>query len=310
MASDVASDRANDPSSADSAAAGGAVTGSNKGHRIMAELRQAIFSGDFKAGERLPAERDLSQLFDTNRNTLREAIRELAAMNLVTVRRGDGVLVNDFVNTGDLRLLPHFLRVMAGTPSFHRLLADTLRMRRVIVAETASMAAEDARSNDVHKLSMAVLDIHRAAKANDVDKLIRADFDFWKALSDASNSIVARWAFNTFSQLFASALKAMPVLWLTGDDYLDTLDQMVEAISRGDHKAAADAAVRHFSVTDHNILAILRDSPEVTQALVELSRDLNPAMLHLHSATGIGRAVRETARDPGRELPREKDPAK
>ena len=63
---------------------------------IYRELRRQILHGELAPGERLPGERELAQRYDTNRNTLREAVRMLEQARLVTVRHGQGVTVADF----------------------------------------------------------------------------------------------------------------------------------------------------------------------------------------------------------------------
>src|ERR1700752_2341121 len=61
--------------------------------RVVAELRQAILSGQLKPGERLVEER-LAEGLGVSRNPVREAIRALASEGLVevTARRGASVL--------------------------------------------------------------------------------------------------------------------------------------------------------------------------------------------------------------------------
>ena len=45
---------------------------------VYVDLRRQILSGALAAGERLPGERELAAKYDTNRNTLREAVRRAA----------------------------------------------------------------------------------------------------------------------------------------------------------------------------------------------------------------------------------------
>jgi DNA-binding FadR family transcriptional regulator len=69
-------------------------TSSNIAATICRELRGRILSGKLAPGERLPGERELAQRYDTNRNTLREAVRMLEQGRLVSVRHGQGVTVS------------------------------------------------------------------------------------------------------------------------------------------------------------------------------------------------------------------------
>ena len=56
--------------------------------QIAGQIAALIDNGEFAAGSRLPAERELAALLDVSRTSVREAIRVLEAMGIVSVRRG------------------------------------------------------------------------------------------------------------------------------------------------------------------------------------------------------------------------------
>lgn len=60
---------------------------------VADQLRDAIFDGRFVVGEKLPPERELADEFQINRTSVREAIKVLEGLGLVSVRQGDGVTV-------------------------------------------------------------------------------------------------------------------------------------------------------------------------------------------------------------------------
>ena len=55
---------------------------------VVAQLREAIYSGRIRPGQRLPGERQLCEEFGVGRPTLREALRSLEAVGLIEVRPG------------------------------------------------------------------------------------------------------------------------------------------------------------------------------------------------------------------------------
>jgi len=61
--------------------------------QISAWLKELIQNGRYQPGEKLPSEVALSQVCGVNRNTLRQAIAELATMGLLRKEKGTGTFV-------------------------------------------------------------------------------------------------------------------------------------------------------------------------------------------------------------------------
>src|SRR5213595_456802 len=55
---------------------------------VIAQIRRAILSGQYRPGDRLPTERDMAQQFGVSRVTVRDALRALEAHGLVRVKVG------------------------------------------------------------------------------------------------------------------------------------------------------------------------------------------------------------------------------
>src|SRR5215471_3927068 len=64
--------------------------------QIASKIREAILEGRFKVDERLPTEEELATRFGVSRPTIREALKRLAAQNLIRSRRcpSGGTFVN------------------------------------------------------------------------------------------------------------------------------------------------------------------------------------------------------------------------
>jgi DNA-binding FadR family transcriptional regulator len=63
--------------------------------QIAEQLRSLIAVGEFAAGSRLPAERDLAKQLGVSRPSVREALIALEVEGWVEVRTGSGVYVLD-----------------------------------------------------------------------------------------------------------------------------------------------------------------------------------------------------------------------
>jgi DNA-binding FadR family transcriptional regulator len=105
---------------------------------VTEQLKQAILVGLFKAGDRLPAERELSEQFQVSRVAVREALRALENAGFIATRQGvtGGAYVTDLsfqhlVNA----FVDLFLAEKISIPELHQ-------VRRLIEPEVARLAAE------------------------------------------------------------------------------------------------------------------------------------------------------------------------
>lgn len=64
------------------------VNRSSLSSQIADQLQEAILDGTLKADDRLPTEEELSKRYQVSRPTIREALKRLAAKNLVRSKRG------------------------------------------------------------------------------------------------------------------------------------------------------------------------------------------------------------------------------
>jgi GntR family transcriptional regulator len=62
--------------------------------QVAAWLRQRIFAGDLRQGDKLPSESDLTGMAGISRETVQRAVRLLQGEGLVETRRGKGTFVS------------------------------------------------------------------------------------------------------------------------------------------------------------------------------------------------------------------------
>ena len=105
-----------------------------KHDQISDTLTEDILQGRYRAGERLPSERDLSARFDANRGAVREAMKRLEQLGVVDVQPG-GARVKD-TNQASLDVIGHLLN-QGDLPDRH--LVDQIL---VVINALVSIAAE------------------------------------------------------------------------------------------------------------------------------------------------------------------------
>jgi len=153
---------------------------------VVAQVEEAILQGQLKAGSRLPAERELVEIFKASRGTLREALRVLEQKGLIVIKTGvkGGAVVKDLTTrqvSESLTLLIRSQRVS---------LRDLAEFREGVEGIVAALAVQRATKEDVRRLKKLL----KEAKAH-----LEAGTERWDAFIQVDNQIhmaLARMAGN------------------------------------------------------------------------------------------------------------------
>ncbi|HBI03599.1 MAG TPA: transcriptional regulator, partial [Paenibacillaceae bacterium] len=63
---------------------------------ILLEINNLIKEDGLKPGDRLPSERELAERLRVGRSSVREALRALELLGLITTRRGEGTFIQSY----------------------------------------------------------------------------------------------------------------------------------------------------------------------------------------------------------------------
>jgi len=137
-----------DPVADAGAAAGVAPAFSPLYQQIKVLILQSLQAGEWKPGEVIPSEMDLAARFRVSQGTVRKAIDELAAENLVVRRQGKGTFVathaEQHVQYRFLRLMPDSGDTTSEGPA-ERQIIDCKRLRAPAdIARALSLRTGDA----------------------------------------------------------------------------------------------------------------------------------------------------------------------
>jgi GntR family transcriptional regulator, transcriptional repressor for pyruvate dehydrogenase complex len=105
---------------------------------VTEQLKQSILLGHFKAGDKLPSERELAEQFQVSRVAIREALRTLENSGFITTRQGitGGTFVTEltFLQLSNA-FLDLFLAEKISIPELHQ-------VRLLVEPEVARLAAQ------------------------------------------------------------------------------------------------------------------------------------------------------------------------
>jgi DNA-binding FadR family transcriptional regulator len=151
--------------------------------QIVEDLRRQILNGALPDGSRLPAERELAAQYDVSAPTVREAVRVLTAMGLLSTRNGSRTTVTA---RGDTLLAMS----IASVVQFEKATAaDVFGLLGALNAYAAEQAVERASEEDIARLRLAA---EQAAKIADANEAATALARFFTTLAEISgNPLVA-----------------------------------------------------------------------------------------------------------------------
>jgi DNA-binding FadR family transcriptional regulator len=189
--------------------------------QIAEQLRALIGSGEYQAGARLPAERDIAKELGVSRPSVREALIALEVEGWVEIRTGSGIYVLDRPAPGN--------SVPAPTTEWGPL--ELIRARRVVEGEIASMVATQAKRRDFAAMDLAIESMQKDADRGVVP--LEGDRAFHSAIVQACGNTVLMETVQSFWDSRRSPL------FVRLGDYFETPKSWQSAIA--EHHAILEA---------------------------------------------------------------------
>jgi len=226
------------------------------GYELVAErLLQHIAEQNLHPGDRLPTEQGLAELLGTTRNQTREAVKVLAAIGRLSVRRGAGIFVAASSGTLADEELAHF------QPTDMAHVSMLLDFRRLIEAETARCAASLATPVQVRAIRDSAEESLVTGTAQDAQGFALADKQFHDAVAIAADNVflqsnvvnIRRFAAQTDTMLFHGDVPGS--LEVAGRQHL----AIAAAIAEGDPDRAAGLMTTHIDTTQRQFERKIRN---------------------------------------------------
>ena len=147
---------------------------------VVARVSELIKSSQLKAGDRLPAERELAKQLGVSRPSLRSGLRALASMGVLKSRQGAGT----FVAGGPPTLDSEPLRLLAALHGFS--FDHMFETRSILEVGAAGLAAENATADQLATLADEIAEMYAAL--GDPQEYLVHDIRFHRAVAAASGN--------------------------------------------------------------------------------------------------------------------------
>lgn len=214
--------------------------------QVIKYIEDMIISGELKSGDKLPPERELADMLQVSRTSIREAIRSLDIMGLIECRQGDG----NFIREG-------FENVMLQPLSLMFILQDKsneeiIEFREMIEIETARLAAERITKEQIEKLGF-LLEKYKETIDNTEGSNIDKEFHY--EIVKASQNTLTISILDVISRVIENHIKDLRMQILIDENSKIILikqhEEIFKYIKAHDGENAANAMKKHMDIIRH-----------------------------------------------------------
>ncbi|MCP4875618.1 MAG: FadR family transcriptional regulator [Gammaproteobacteria bacterium] len=200
--------------------------------QIAEQLRDAIVAGQFKIGQRLPTEDELAQLYGVSRPSVREALKRLAAQNLVRAKRGP--------TGGNFVVQPSYEDLAESLSGAATLLVgmgalgieEIIEARRTLQGSCMDLAVSNASETHIQNIETALQ--HQQDPEISDEAFCQADVAFHRALVDATANGMLRFVMYTVIEALIPVTNMVVTVVRERSEIIDLHEQMFNHLKQQD----------------------------------------------------------------------------
>jgi GntR family transcriptional regulator, transcriptional repressor for pyruvate dehydrogenase complex len=210
-----------------------------RAQRLAQQVLDVIESEKLRPGDRLLPERQLAEMFDVSRPSLREALHILQAQGRIAIRHGQGTFVQEPQVAQELRA-----KVMATEHD----LRELFDAREALEVPSAYWAAQRRSREDLRTMRATLnrMDLIASRDEVDFDQLAALDAQFHLSIVEAASNRFINQTLGVLQDILHMSMET--TLRLPGRMQASRADHaaILDAIERGDADAAGEAARAHI----------------------------------------------------------------
>lgn len=205
-------------------------------------IRDMVISGELRAGEMLPSERQLALELQISRPTLRQAIGSLTAGNILESRHGGGTFVTSLTPAVLTEPIKFLLQIDESA------VLSLFEVRCILEVNAAELAATRASDEQVAQLEDVLKEA--AAKVTDREAFINLDFQLHEGIVQAVGNPLLSSLCDSISRLSMESRRltggSLTVRRRAHRDH----QAIVAAMRAGDPQATAKAMKDHLAAIE------------------------------------------------------------
>ena len=218
---------------------------------FISEIENTILSGELKAGDKLPTEREIAGQMNVPRSVVNAGLSDLERKGFVQVVPRRGTVVTDYMRFGNLETLTA-IRDFNGGYFDRRTFESIIDFRMLCEPHCAYLAALNRGEENLREMEEMC---QRCEAAATIREAVHYRYGFEKAVYYATNNTIYPLIYNSFeavSQSFAETIFNIMGASRTGIG----MRELLEAIRAQDAERAREIKAE----TDRTIIAVLRSN--------------------------------------------------
>lgn len=211
--------------------------------QVFEQLKQQIIAGNWKPGDKIPSENELSEIFQVSRVTVRQALQKLTALGLLETKTGEGSFVINSLGPVMNTMVP--LAYLG-----ERSLLEVLEFRKVIETESTALAAKKATEEDIAQLESILSQMTRYK--NDKKYFAKLDLDFHYKIAEMTRNDLVISTHTILKDILGVSMKGIVDL-LGYETGLYYHRQLIDAIKMKDEVLAKKVMSEHMDETSRKV---------------------------------------------------------
>jgi len=222
---------------------------------IVEQIVRQIQAGRLKPGDKLPSERQLIEMLNVGRSSIREALQGLAAIGVVESRAGQGSFISQNV---------HLLMPDIENPALSASLQREMRMklveaRRMIEVDIVVLAAQRSTDEGCAKLRE-LFELYRSSmESHSFAQAAKANYDFHITLAQMTQNPFVAPVIDNLLRTVPMSLRESEFTLLA--DMIDEIvatevqlhQDLLNAVEAHDSQAAEAAMLAHMRFEEENV---------------------------------------------------------
>lgn len=205
------------------------IVHSNITEQVVQYFKENINSGNWKVGEKIPSESQLTEILGVSRASVRTAIRQLVGLGILESKHGKGTYLlddhTDELTGSDMKI----------TADDCKDIEKVLEFRRIVESEACYLAAEHTSPELVERLQKYLDDMVKSV--GNKDGFVESDIMFHEEISKAAdNMLLEKSLLKVFEETKKSHDQMNEIFGYKDGIYYHQL--ILKAIENGDAKKA------------------------------------------------------------------------